>query len=203
MKEKLAATETRLTNSENRLKDSENRLMNSEGRLMNSENRLKDSETRLMNSESRMMNSESQIIALNNKLGTKVVFSARTSTSGAIGPFNTDATLVYGTVITNEGNAYNQNTGIFTAPVAGTYYFIFFYHTGGQHKSQLTLMKNNQVIVNSSDHQTTNDGADNGGNAIFLQLQRGDQVFVRMTANTHVWGEGYATTFSGFLVSQN
>ncbi|XP_028261665.1 C1q-related factor-like [Parambassis ranga] len=172
-------------------------------KLAATENRLKDSETRLTNSETRQMNSETQIVALNSKLGIKVVFSARTSTSGAIGPFNTDTTLVYGTVITNEGNAYNQNTGIFTAPVAGTYYFTFFYHAGGHQKSKLTLVKNSQFIVDSSDHQTADDKADNGGNAAFVQLQRGDQVFVRMTANTHVWGDGYCTSFSGFLVSQN
>ncbi|XP_028261655.1 complement C1q-like protein 2 isoform X3 [Parambassis ranga] len=171
MREKLGAMETRLKNSENRLKDSETRL--------------KDS--------------ENQILTLKNKFSTKVVFSATTSPVGAIGPYNIDTTLVYRRVITNEGNAYNQHTGIFTAPVAGTYYFTFFYHAGGQHWVKLDLMKNSQIMVDSSDHQTVNDGADNGGNAAFLRLQRGDQVFVRMRANTHVWGEG-ATTFSGFLL---
>ncbi|XP_028261654.1 cerebellin-2-like isoform X2 [Parambassis ranga] len=206
MREKLGAMETRLKNSENRLKDSETRLKDSETRMKDSETRLKDSETRLKDSETRMKDSETrlkdsetQILALRNKLSTKVVFSATTSPVGAIGPYNIDTTLVYRRVITNEGNAYNQHTGIFTAPVAGTYYFTFFYHAGGQHWVKLDLMKNSQIMVDSSDHQTVNDGADNGGNAAFLRLQRGDQVFVRMRANTHVWGEG-ATTFSGFLL---
>ncbi|XP_028260904.1 cerebellin-1-like [Parambassis ranga] len=192
MKEKLGAMETRLKDSETRLKDSETRMKDSETRLKDSETRLKDSETRLKDSET-------QILALKNKLSTKVVFSAKTATGVDIGPFNTDTTLVYGAVITNEGNAYNQHTGIFTAPVAGTYYFTFFYHAGGQHKSKLDLMKNSQMMVYSSDHQTVSDAADNGGNAAFLQLQRGDQVFTRMEANTHVYGH-HATTFSGFLL---
>lgn len=65
----------------------------------------------------------------------------------------------------------------------------------------LSLMKNNLTVVSVHDHQTSHDGADNGGNAAFLQLQPGDQVYMRLHSNTHVWG-GKVTTFSGFLVHQ-
>ncbi|XP_028261676.1 complement C1q tumor necrosis factor-related protein 3-like isoform X2 [Parambassis ranga] len=151
--------------------------------------------------ETRLKDSENQILALKNKVATKVVFSAKTATQGPIGPFNTATTLVYGAVITNEGNAYNRHTGIFTAPVAGTYYFTFFYHaSGGQHWARLFLIKNSEIIVETVDHPSMSDTADNGGNAAFLQLQRGDQVFVRMRANTQVWGSDTTTTFSGFLL---
>lgn len=57
------------------------------------------------------------------------------------------------------------------------------------------------MTVITSDHKTESDGADNGGNAVFLQLQQGDQVYVSMAANTYVWGADH-TTFSGFLVTQ-
>ncbi len=94
------------------------------------------------------------------------------------------------------------STGIFVAPVTGVYYFTFFVFAGGQRSVDLLLYKNSQLIVMTTDHPTEADQADNGGNAVFLQLQQGDQVYVHMNANTHVWGNNYHTTFSGFLVTQ-
>ncbi|XP_041635214.1 complement C1q-like protein 4 [Cheilinus undulatus] len=145
---------------------------------------------------------EAQILELKNKEQTKVIFSAAVGgPNSAVGPVNTATTLIYKTVFTNIGNAYSSATGIFTAPVAGVYYFTFFYHAGGEHRSFLALYKNSQKIVDSSDHPSSADGADNGGNAVILQLQQGDQVFMQMEQNTHVWGNSYVTTFSGYLIT--
>ena len=43
--------------------------------------------------------------------GTKVLFSAAAGGSGAIGPFNSDSTFIYKTVITNIGGGYSESTG--------------------------------------------------------------------------------------------
>ncbi|XP_067435965.1 uncharacterized protein [Thunnus thynnus] len=202
MEEKLRVIETRLQDSETRLEDSETRLEDSETRLKDSETRLQDSETRLKDSENRLRNSENQIMDLRNKERTKVIFSAVVDGGGHIGPFNTDTTLIYETEITNIGGAYNQSTGIFTAPVAGVYYFTIFFRAEGHHEAKLLLYKNLQLMIMTHDHPSDSDGADNGGNAVFLQLQQGDQVYVQLAVNTHVWGHGQHTTFSGFLVTQ-
>ncbi len=94
------------------------------------------------------------------------------------------------------------STGIFAAPVAGVYYFTISYHAGGEHQARLLLYKNSQLIVATSDQPSQADTADNGRKAVFLQLQQGDQVYVRLDENSHVSGNNYKTTFSGFLITQ-
>ncbi|XP_031160164.1 complement C1q subcomponent subunit B-like [Sander lucioperca] len=159
---------------------------------------------KLSSVETKLADSETQIQELKNKESTKVVFSAASGGGDtATGPFNTDTTLVFRRVITNIGGAYSPFTGIFTAPVAGVYYFTMFYHAGGAHYSGLNLIKNNEDIVKTSDHPSSSDPSDNGGNAAFLQLQPGDTVFVRLATNNFIWGTDYHTTFSGFLVTSS
>ncbi|XP_026183596.1 C1q-related factor-like [Mastacembelus armatus] len=152
--------------------------------------------------ENRLKEAEKHIEETKSKERKRVIFSAALEGSGSIGPFTTDTTLIYKKVLINIGNAYNQYTGIFTAPVTGVYYFTFFYHSGGSKRTSLSLIKNDQFVTMTYDHQTSHDGADNGGNAAFVQLQEGEQVFVRLGADTHVWSTSNISTFSGFLVSQ-
>ncbi|XP_074480479.1 complement C1q-like protein 3 [Sebastes fasciatus] len=164
---------------------------------------LNDLKEKLAALETRLKDNEQQFMELRNKEGTKVIFSAATGGGDRhIGPFNTDTTLIYRTVITNIGNAYSPSTGIFVAPVAGAYYFTIFLHAGGSNTAALFLYRNNHYMLMTHDFPTNADRADTGGNAVLLQLQRGDQVYVRMAAHTHVWGSDYHTTFSGFLVTQ-
>ncbi|XP_062305679.1 complement C1q-like protein 2 [Osmerus eperlanus] len=153
--------------------------------------------------EDRLKLLESQVDQLRKKERTQVIFSAGAGGTGAIGPFKVDTKMTYKSVITNIGRAYNSNTGIFTAPVKGVYYFCYFYHAGGKRKSALSLHKDGRLIVTTSDHKAK-DGADNGGNAVTLELNEGDPVYVVMAPNTHVWGERAGhTTFSGFLLSSD
>ncbi|XP_023201538.1 complement C1q tumor necrosis factor-related protein 3-like [Xiphophorus maculatus] len=155
--------------------------------------------------ETRQKETENQVLELKKKDATNIAFSAAIGGSGSnghIGPFNTDTTIIYRKLIINVGNAYNQHTGIFAAPVPGIYYFTFFYHAVGTQVVNLSLMKNNEEVVTTYDHKTSHDVADNGGNAALLQLQQGDQVYVRMHANSHVWQNEQITTFSGVLLRQ-
>ncbi|XP_008420790.1 complement C1q tumor necrosis factor-related protein 3-like [Poecilia reticulata] len=151
--------------------------------------------------ETRQKETENQVLELKKKEASNVAFSVATDGRESLGPFSTDTTIIYGRVIINEGNAYNQHTGIFSAPVPGIYYFTFFYHAVGSEVVSLALMKNNEEVVTAYDHKSSHDGADNGGNAAFLQLQQGDHVYMRMYANSHVWQNARTTTFSGVKYS--
>ncbi|XP_041646490.1 uncharacterized protein PF11_0207-like isoform X5 [Cheilinus undulatus] len=219
MKEKLAAVETKQQESENQIHElnsteigaMKEKLAAVETKQQESENQiheLKSKEIGAMKEkltavETKQQESENQIHEMKSKEQTKVIFSAAIGgDSQYTGPFDNDTILIFKTAITNIGNAYNTATGVFTAPVSGAYYFTLFYNTGGQHGTYLDLYKNSQMIIVAAEDHSDNDPTDVGGNAVFVQLKPGDQVYLKLRANKHVWGNNYMTTFSGFLVTQ-
>uniref|UniRef100_A0A8C7CQI4 C1q domain-containing protein n=1 Tax=Oncorhynchus kisutch TaxID=8019 RepID=A0A8C7CQI4_ONCKI len=126
--------------------------------------------------ETQLKVNENQLEELKNNERRKVIFSAALGGNGHIGPIDHDTTLIFKNVITNIGSAYNPSTGVFAAPIAGVYYFSFFYHAGGSQTKYISLFKNGQRMVTSSDHQSSGDGADNGANAVTLQLEVGESA---------------------------
>ncbi|XP_039456116.1 collagen alpha-2(VIII) chain-like [Oreochromis aureus] len=138
--------------------------------------KLNSLETKMMNIESKLENYESRILQLEQKERNAVIFSAGIGVNSPFGPFDTDVTMIYDKTLVNIGNAYSPVTGVFTAPVSGVYFFTIFSHSGGSHTTWLYFYKNNEEILHIHDHKST-DSADNGGNAAFLQLQQGDQVW--------------------------
>ncbi|XP_061592468.1 uncharacterized protein LOC133457327 isoform X2 [Cololabis saira] len=90
--------------------------------------KLAEQAAELLTMKSRANTTENHVNALTREGEVKrVAFSASllTSGSGTIGPFNAHTNLIFRNVVTNVGNAYNPNTGFFTAPVRGAYHFEF------------------------------------------------------------------------------
>uniref|UniRef100_A0A8C9X573 C1q domain-containing protein n=1 Tax=Sander lucioperca TaxID=283035 RepID=A0A8C9X573_SANLU len=132
-----------------------------------------------------------------------VAFSASLLASG---DGNTNAgpdfvPLIYKNVFTNIGHHYNPNTGFFTAPVRGVYFFRFTGHVAHSEIAMvMRLVKNGHLLVTAADRHTTDtDMEDNASNGVVLQLEVGDVVSVQLVGN--VWDDHYhRTTFSGFLL---
>ncbi|XP_063058026.1 complement C1q-like protein 2 [Engraulis encrasicolus] len=134
------------------------------------------------------------------KVTEQVAFEAALGPGEHRGPFNTEITIVYPKVFANAGHAYSPTTGIFTAPVKGVYYFSFSGHNVSSKPMALRLMKNGQQMVTMVNHVAGN-RYETGTNGMNLLLQKGDQVYMRLRANTWIFDNGNMhSTFVGHLL---
>ncbi|XP_036939948.1 complement C1q-like protein 2 isoform X1 [Acanthopagrus latus] len=150
--------------------------------------------------EAKLRNTEKQLEDLRGEVrGNRVAFGASLGIDGNIGPFNTEITLVYKNVFSNSGS-YNPGTGIFTAPVRGVYYFSFSGHNISTRSMWLFLMKNGETMIHIANHPAGN-RHETATNGMTLQLDVGDQVYVRLQRNTWIFDNGNKHgTFIGYLL---
>ncbi|KAM7366441.1 hypothetical protein PAMP_015879 [Pampus punctatissimus] len=133
----------------------------------------------------------------------RIAFSTSLANSGRVcrGPSSgKNKILVFKRVFSNTGNAYNQDTGIFTAPVNGVYYFSFSTFGYNTHVMGAILMKNKVHQVSTYEH-ISGDGSDSSSNSVVLQLVAKDEVHMQLWDNGRVSDNlnGH-TTFSGYLL---
>ncbi|XP_061110396.1 complement C1q tumor necrosis factor-related protein 3-like [Conger conger] len=121
---------------------------------------------------------------------------------GHYGPFNTNAVLVLRNVLTNRGNAYSPTTGLFSAPVAGLYFFSFSSLSAGAQPCGVGLYRNAERVATACDHSAPAT-AHSAGNAAVLWLKAGDRVSLQLGAGAMAIDDSSLrqTTFTGFLVS--
>ncbi|XP_062594606.1 cerebellin-3-like [Saccostrea cucullata] len=121
----------------------------------------------------------------------------------------TIGTLIFDKVLTNKGGAYNGKTGIFTAPVPGSYFFVVTVSiptpssANGKDYVRINIMKNGQISgylfigteglwIKRSENT-------------LLELSKGDKVNLnfRTTGSgfSHIAGNHYHSHFSGFLIN--
>ncbi|KAL2079177.1 hypothetical protein ACEWY4_024921 [Coilia grayii] len=118
------------------------------------------------------------------------------------GPFNQETKLIFPKVITNVGNAYDSNTGVFTAPVKGLHYFRYSGRAFSGHDTGLSIFKGGSRIVSSYNYQS-GDTDDTVSNGVALELEAGDTVYMHLWINSWIstdYRYSYCT-FSGFLVT--
>uniref|UniRef100_A0A8D0DFE4 Complement C1q-like protein 4 n=1 Tax=Sander lucioperca TaxID=283035 RepID=A0A8D0DFE4_SANLU len=131
----------------------------------------------------------------------QVAFTASLVVAGetTLGPLASDTTLIYKHVTTNIGNAYNSNTGVFTAPVRGAYYFEWTVGALGDNSypSAAVLVKNSENVFMAFEQQAA--GFMSSSKGVTLLLEVGDVVFVRLHGVAFD-DYNHHNTFSGFLL---
>nr|XP_022295428.1 C1q-related factor-like [Crassostrea virginica] len=107
--------------------------------------------------------------------------------------------LVFNNVISNVGNGYNKNTGIFTAPTNGTYVFSVAAVEYRRNFLYWDIVVNNMSKVRLM--------GDNGGpfntatNTVVLSLTKNDQVWVKRMRGTGYYSASVPlVTFTGYLI---
>ncbi|KAM8735415.1 complement C1q tumor necrosis factor-related protein 4-like [Acanthopagrus schlegelii] len=131
----------------------------------------------------------------------KVAFSASLGGNGLQKTTSGNKNLIYKDVLTNIGQAYSSETGVFTAPIRGVYYIRFTANSPTNFPMSAVLYKNNAVIQLIAHEQTSGEGSDTASNGAALLLEAGDRLAMQLWHNTQIWdNSNHHSTFSGFLL---
>nr|KAG5686621.1 hypothetical protein BaRGS_006295 [Batillaria attramentaria] len=127
---------------------------------------------------------------------TLLAFSVRFTQDGIT--LGHHSTLKFDNVITNIGNGYNPQTGIFTAPVAGVYVFFLNMMSVNNH-GHLHLAFDKHGTVLGYAFADGSDVYDQGATEVTTRLDAGEKLWIRQEYGDAVRGVRY-TAFSGVLV---
>lgn len=114
------------------------------------------------------------------------------------------STLVFSTILYNEGDGYNSNTGIFTSPSEG--HFVFFLSAQSYNKKYVyfDIVHNDNAKVRTMAYVTGSPSFNiyqNAANMVLLHLQRGDRVYVKRNSGSGYYSQSVPVmTFSGFQI---
>ncbi|CAG5114731.1 unnamed protein product, partial [Candidula unifasciata] len=124
-----------------------------------------------------------------------VAFSSKLSYNRELKPLDT---VIFDTILTNDGNAYDPDTGKFTAVTPGTYFFHSTILSGYNTKVETAIIVNDKEIARI--YSGAHDAHGSGSNMAIVNLRTGDSVWVRLLyqGGNHV--HGYYSTFSGALL---
>ncbi|XP_064600040.1 complement C1q tumor necrosis factor-related protein 3-like [Liolophura sinensis] len=127
-----------------------------------------------------------------------VAFTARVKSH--LSNLQDSQTIVFGTVETNLGNAYNPHTGIFTCPVNGVYQFFVSILSWPKKRIETHLAVNGEgrLLVYSSSSAMHHGSLGTG--TIILELNEEDKVQVKLTRNFGDYIHCCWSTFSGHLL---
>ncbi|XP_072320370.1 complement C1q-like protein 2, partial [Eucyclogobius newberryi] len=178
-------------------------LKDTTGTLKDTTGTLKDTTGTLLGSVSdlilRLNSTEKLLEELSERTGLqKVAFSVGLSDSGAVGPFDSETTLKFNKVLTNEGSAYDPQTGLFSAPVPGLYVFSFCVLDFLKGYMGVSLHHNDRPISFSL-KLNAHGGYDSACNSAILRLNAGDAVSLRLPASYRLYDDQRNfSLFSGF-----
>ncbi|XP_061195772.1 uncharacterized protein LOC133204000 [Saccostrea echinata] len=129
----------------------------------------------------------------------KIGFTASMSTSDM--STTPERRLVFPHVILNEGNGYNSNDGIFTAPVNGLYLFYSSLSSYSSDTCYCDIVQNGSIKVRIYTYANGNAPNQSAANMALLLLQKNDRIWLKMAFGTRIYSDtNSVSTFSGYLI---
>ena len=125
-----------------------------------------------------------------------VCFTVRLSSSLSPSKDDLPQIIVYDSIITNKGSGFNTTDGVFTAPKAGTYLFIWNSATSGNDYCSLWLKKNGRIVGLLADSIARDSLFDSGSMSVALELSTGDRIWIE-NSNCRKLDGGSFMSFTG------
>ena len=114
-----------------------------------------------------------------------------------------DQPIVFDTVMSNFGQAYNGNSGVFHIPVSGTYMFFVNILSERDNFIETELLVEGKTIAEIYSGATQFYGA--GSNFVIVTVKRGQNVWVKVhnAYSTNMAIHCCWSTFSGYLLRED
>ena len=130
------------------------------------------------------------------RAGCPVYFNVKKETDS---DFGSDTTLVFPDVRSNQGSGYNSSDGIFTAPIAGTYFFIFTASTKNEGDNNIVKFRKNGGSRSNNRSDANNDYPDRDSMGLHDIINLDVDETVKVSFKGHL--SSAPTYFSGFYLS--
>ena len=108
-------------------------------------------------------------------------------------------TLIFGNVITNDGNCHRPSSGHFRPSLSGVYVFhvqILQCYPGNTFRTELVV----EGVVKAGHYTGDSNHCSNGGGMAIVHVNAWDSVWVRVRTSTGTNYVAWESSFSGFLL---
>lgn len=106
--------------------------------------------------------------------------------------------MIFDKVSLNEGNAYDNTSGIFTAPSDGIYSFTWTIVTNPGNAFVTEIVRNEEMITRNFPDSRGEKGYDMSTSHAYIKMKKGEKVWIRAQGNYgHYAYGGHWCSFSG------